>query len=66
MPLVELGNPHMYTLDLAAELTQVLADGMYIYLYGNGRLRSSTAWTSSTSWAMRWARCGNWPTRLAG
>ena len=27
-----------YTLDLAAGLTQVLADGTETYLYGNGRI----------------------------
>ncbi|MCC6191225.1 MAG: hypothetical protein IT318_19560 [Anaerolineales bacterium] len=32
------GLPTTYTLDLAAGLTQVLADGSFTYLYGNGRI----------------------------
>jgi len=32
------GTPTKYTLDLNAGLTQVLADGAYTYLYGNGRI----------------------------
>ncbi|MCC6192206.1 MAG: hypothetical protein IT318_24510 [Anaerolineales bacterium] len=31
-----------YTLDLAAGLTQVLADGTFTYLYGNGRVAQAT------------------------
>jgi RHS repeat-associated protein len=32
------GTPTNYTLDLNAGLTQVLADGTNVYLYGNGRI----------------------------
>jgi len=36
------GTPTTYTLDLNAGLTQVLADGANIYLYGNGRIYQQT------------------------
>jgi len=35
---VVAGVTTTYTLDLAAGLTQVLADGTHTYLYGNGRI----------------------------
>jgi len=36
-----------FTLDLAAGLTQVLQDGEYTYLYGNGRIGQFTATDSA-------------------
>ena len=39
-----------YTLDLAAGLTQVLADGTNTYLYGNGRISQHDTGTPDNSY----------------
>jgi len=42
------GQTTTYTLDLNTSLTQVLSDGQYAYLYGNGRIAQETS--SSTEY----------------